>query len=140
MTPGPPVLREVIGLLHELGMRARAQAHARLVAHGLTLPMAITLRLLDRPMAMGELADRLACDASYMTGIADRLEAKGLVERRADPSDRRIRQLALTAEGARFRREMADALTAGAGGLAALTTEELHALARLLRKALDAEV
>ena len=54
---------------------------------------------LRRPLSMGELADRLFCDASNVTGIVDRLEARGLVERQPDPDDRRVRRLVLTAEG-----------------------------------------
>ena len=54
---------------------------------------------LRRPLSMGELADRLFCDASNVTGIVDRLEARGLVERQADPDDRRVRRLVLTDAG-----------------------------------------
>ena len=36
----------------------------------------------ERPMPMGRLAETLFCDASNVTGLVDRLEARGLVERR----------------------------------------------------------
>ena len=54
---------------------------------------------LRQPLSMGELAERLLCDASNVTGIVDRLESRGLVERQADPDDRRVRRLVLTADG-----------------------------------------
>src|SRR6476661_6122186 len=55
---------------------------------------------LDRPISMRELAERLKADPSNVTGLIDRLEARGLVERRPDPTDRRIKGLALTSAGA----------------------------------------
>jgi len=56
-------------------------------------------RELRQPLSMGELADRLLCDASNVTGIVDRLEARGLVERQAEPGDRRVKRLVLTEAG-----------------------------------------
>src|SRR6266705_1814407 len=63
------------------------------------------LRLLEpgRPVAMGRLACALGCDASNVTGIVDRLEARGLVERRPSPRDRRVKALVVTDRGARVR-------------------------------------
>ena len=58
---------------------------------------------LDRPISMRELAERLKSDPSNVTGLIDRLEARGLVERRPDPTDRRIKGLALTPAGAQLR-------------------------------------
>src|SRR5438067_11735841 len=54
----------------------------------------------DRPISMRELAGKLKCDPSNITGLTDRLEARGLVERRAHPADRRVKFLLLTQEGA----------------------------------------
>src|ERR1700674_4030908 len=61
---------------------------------------------LEPPISMRELAERLKADPSNVTGLIDRLEARGLVERRPDPSDRRIKGLALTAAGARLRERL----------------------------------
>src|SRR5216683_4947280 len=55
----------------------------------------------EPPISMRELAERLKSDPSNVTGLIDRLEARGLVERRPDPNDRRIKGLALTAAGAK---------------------------------------
>ena len=35
----------------------------------------------DRPIPMGKIADALACDASNVTGLVDRLESRGLIRR-----------------------------------------------------------
>src|SRR5947208_10527304 len=56
-----------------------------------------------RPIPMGQLAETLACDASNVTGLVDRLESRGLVRRRASEADRRVKVLELTATGARPR-------------------------------------
>src|SRR4051794_31663905 len=50
----------------------------------------------DDPVPMRHLAQALACDNSNVTGIVDRLEARGLVERRAAPNDRRVKMLVVT--------------------------------------------
>src|SRR3954468_7523318 len=57
----------------------------------------------DAPGPMRELALALACDNSNVPGIVDRLEARGLVERRAAPHDRRVKMLFVTPEGAELR-------------------------------------
>src|SRR5260370_13486805 len=60
----------------------------------------------EPPISMRELAERLKSDPSNVTGLVDRLEARGLVERRPDPHDRRIKGLALTTAGARLRERL----------------------------------
>jgi DNA-binding MarR family transcriptional regulator len=95
----------------------QAAAHA-----GLTPQQAIVLTLLSEPLPMRGLAERRHCDPSNITGIVDRLEARGLVKRSTDPSDRRIKRVLLTRTGRttvrRFHRELQRvsslaALTAG---------------------------
>src|SRR6266581_3033104 len=56
----------------------------------------------DRPVPMGRLAQALACDASNVTGLVDRLESRGLVRRQPSPEDRRVKALELTPAGARL--------------------------------------
>src|ERR1700675_594338 len=46
-----------------------------------------------RPIPMGQLAETLACDASNVTGLVDRLEARGLGRRRPAAADRRRKVL-----------------------------------------------
>lgn len=129
---------QVVDLLHDLSRRMRERVHARLVEFDLTPPMAIALHHLAEPMAMGTLADRLSCDASYVTGLADRLEERGLVERRPDVGDRRIRQLVLTAKGRELRRRIHERLYANTPLLDSLDDDELAAFASALKKMLAA--
>lgn len=132
-------IRDVSGLLHDMGLRLRSHAHKHLAESGLTLPMAIALRMLDEPTTMSDLAEQLNCDASYMTGIADRLENAGLVERFPDPSDRRVRLMRLTPDGIESRARISAVLANAAPMLERLTLDELDQLAELLRKAVETE-
>jgi DNA-binding MarR family transcriptional regulator len=104
----------------------------------LTRQQAFALIHLDpeRPKPMSELASGMFCDASNITGIVDRLEARGLVERRADPQDRRVKMLALTAEGASVRAALAGRMAEPPAGLRALPAADQRALRDLLRRAL----
>ncbi|MDO8107265.1 MarR family transcriptional regulator [Isoptericola sp. b441] len=68
----------------------------------LPVPLARTLLALEEPEPMGDLACHLRCDPSHITGIADRLEERGLV-RRVAGHDRRVKLLELTADGAAMR-------------------------------------
>ncbi len=70
---------------------------------GLTDMQGYAMWLLDEPMPMGELARRLGCDNSNITGIVDRLESRGLIERRPSPEDRRVKLLVLTKKGEELR-------------------------------------
>ena len=71
-----------------LAARVRAVAAAARRAQG--------ARSRTSPVAMSELAGILGCDNSNVTGIVDRLEYRGLVERRPAEHDRRVKLLALT--------------------------------------------
>lgn len=99
---------------------------------GLTLMQGKTLSLLREPRPMRTLADLLACDASNVTGIVDRLEARGLVRREVDPADRRIKNVLLTEEGEQAVREIRAELVSGLTGLEQLGEADRHALQRLL--------
>ncbi len=119
-----------------LGRRLFEDATLKLGRLGLTVPQAMLLRELDQPMAMNQVADRLHCDASNVTGIVDRLERSGLVERRARTGDRRVKELVITAEGRRIRRQT-DKVFSETPGIAQLSAEEQHLLLRLLGRALE---
>lgn len=91
----------------------------------------------DSPKPMRELATALACDNSNVTGIIDRLEDRGLVERRAAPHDRRVKMLVVTAKGQELRRQIKERMEEAPEPLLRLEPEEQRALRDLLRKALD---
>lgn len=89
----------------------------------------------DEPRPMGALADALTCDASMATWFVDRLEEKGLVERRPLPVDRRVKTVALTPLGVKTRDRIRGALMVPPSELVALDTDRLEAL-RVALKAL----
>ena len=62
-------------------------------------------RVAPAPMTMGELAAAIGVDAPNCTPVVDDLEARGLVERRPHPTDRRSRLVAATSEGVARRRQ-----------------------------------
>ena len=77
------------------------RARERLARHGVTPAQYALLKLLwERDGQSGaELGARLVLDSATMTGLADRLAAAQLIERRADSGDRRVQRLFLTADG-----------------------------------------
>jgi DNA-binding MarR family transcriptional regulator len=92
-------------------------------------------RLARSPMTMGKLANMLGIDAPYATLVVDELESQGLVERRSDPTDRRVRLVAATAAGAAVARQANEIMGRPPAGLAGLSGPELKELARLLELA-----
>ncbi len=136
----PTKLAQVHGAL--LGVMHVIHAHTERCAAdlGLTALQAITLFHLHQsgPRPMRELAAEQHCDPSNITGLADRLEARGLVERRADPSDRRVKLLALTPEGEAVTARLGELATTGVPGLSELSEGELGELLALLSRVLRA--
>lgn len=129
-----PSLEELVGLLFRLTGDLRQRFTDRSAQFDLSFAQAMALRELDEPLPMRELADRLCCDASNVTGIVDRLEARGLVERRTAPDDRRVKHLVLTDAGRELRREHRHGLTVDLPLLDDLSSDERRQLAGLLRR------
>jgi MarR family transcriptional regulator, organic hydroperoxide resistance regulator len=114
----------LMALAQELGL-APMQLHAlRLIEPGAELPMS-------------SLAGKLFCDASNVTGIVDRLEGRGLIERRPAAHDRRVKLLALTPEGERVREAAWRQMTQPPAAIAALPREQQRALRDALRAAVE---
>jgi MarR family transcriptional regulator, organic hydroperoxide resistance regulator len=90
-----------------------------------------------RPVPMGQLAETLACDASNVTGLVDRLESRGLVRRRPSAEDRRVKVLDLTPKGSRLRELLLDRMTAPPETLQRLSPAEQRALVRILARLLE---
>jgi len=104
---------------------------------GLKPPQFFALNALDEPLPMSSIADMLRCDRSAVTWITDRLEERGYVERRSDPSDRRVKLLALTDEGRRVRDELRARMARPPEAISGLSPADQRALRDLLRKALS---
>ena len=96
------------------------------------------LGAVGQAVPMRDLADRLQCDPSNVTFLADRLEERGLIERRPDLSDRRVKLLALTTAGLAVRTRIVQA-AATRSPLARLSPADQQRLCRLLDKCLQPE-
>jgi DNA-binding MarR family transcriptional regulator len=91
------------------------------------------------PLEVRDAAERMAVSRPTVSGIADTLERRGLVERRDHDSDARRRSLALTAAGRRAFAELFPLVNRHEGAACAvLEPEESAELARLLRKLVHA--
>jgi len=77
---------------------------------------------------MRSLAEEWGCDASNATWIVDRLEKRGLVERRAKPGDRRVKLVVLSAAGVKARKQLLDGLFEPPPELLALPRSTLEVL------------
>ena len=91
----------------------------------------------DEPLPMSRLADVLQCDASNVTGLIDRLEARGIVERRPSPADRRVKVVQLTPTGSRLRAQLLRRMTARPLPLSRLGARDHRALVKILERLLE---
>ena len=91
------------------------------------------LRMLDEPMSMRAYAEDLSCDPSNVTGLVDRAERLGLVERVPDPFDRRVRMLTLTAKGRLIRSKVNRDLASGLADSVVVAEGADGQIAQLLR-------
>jgi DNA-binding MarR family transcriptional regulator len=130
-----PVVGEVWGLLRTLFGDHRRRFLGAAAEMALQPAQAGMLLQLGEPLSMRELAHRLACDSSNITGLVDRLEARGLVARQESPADRRVRRIVLTASGRKLRLRLLSRVGEPIIDLGRLTEEEQGQLLELLRKA-----
>jgi MarR family transcriptional regulator, organic hydroperoxide resistance regulator len=91
----------------------------------------------DEPLPMSRLAAVLQCDASNVTGLIDRLEQRGIVERRPSAADRRVKVVQLTPTGARLRAQLLRRMTARPLPLSRLGAREQRALVKILERLLE---
>ena len=126
-------------LLMDLVMAERARIPQIAAEFQLSPPQAHALRMLEpeQPLPMGRLACALGCDASNVTGIVDRLEQRGLIERRPSDRDRRVKVLVVTSQGAQVRKALMIRLSEPPQSIAALSPADRRRLAGLLRRALS---
>lgn len=88
-------------LLNYAGRLATRRTTSKLQTHGITPPQwAVLAQLMEQDgQSLSGLGARALFDGPTMTGIVDRLETGGLVQRRRDSSDRRVINLYLTQRG-----------------------------------------
>ncbi|MFF2197911.1 MarR family winged helix-turn-helix transcriptional regulator [Streptomyces sp. NPDC001594] len=135
-----PAKLELLELLAAIGTAQWRDFAAAAARYGLTSTQAKVLAQLDGPVPMRGLASLLACDASNVTGIVDRLEARGLVRREPEPRDRRVKNVVATDEGRETMRRVREEMQATHGALDTLDEAEgatLYALLERLRPAME---
>jgi len=124
---------ELLWRIIEAGHSIEDRLEAALAVHGLSMPKFQALRHLveaGEPLALGQLAERIACVKSNVTQLVDRLENDGLVRRVPDPNDRRSILATVTNEGlARFK--------AGAQAIQAAQDELLAVIPSSFESTLD---
>jgi DNA-binding MarR family transcriptional regulator len=95
-TPYELLFDFILRVKHEWGFIAERNDLSLVQLHAIGL-------LMHGPVPMVQLSTLLSCDASYVTGIVDRLEQQGLVGRQEDPRDRRVKLIVLTQKGKQLR-------------------------------------
>ncbi|WP_217166416.1 MarR family winged helix-turn-helix transcriptional regulator [Streptomyces sp. AC512_CC834] len=132
-------LEAAVAANHELFLQTSDRVETVLAEHGLTQATAHALWAIDpteAPPSMKQLAGRLYCNAPNLSFVMNQLTGRGLVERSADPADRRSRVVALTENGRRVRSAIIEA-TLALSPFARLSAEDLRELVNLLGKALE---
>ena len=133
--------REAWKLATDLWLGERPPRVPALAAEFDLSPMGIrTLYLLEPgvEVPMSRVAEQCGCDASNITGIVDRMESRGLIERRDSPRDRRVKLIALTDEGAEIQAQVLDRLYKPPEAIAALSLEDQRAMRDIMRRAVQA--
>jgi DNA-binding MarR family transcriptional regulator len=130
------VVREMAGAFFELIKQRSVEFQAVAAELGITLLQAKALFVLGRERTMSEVAEAAHCEPSNLTGIIDKLEARGLVERRGAANDRRIKMVSLTPGGAALRRRVLARLSEPAPWMLALSEADQRRLRDIFQGAL----
>jgi DNA-binding MarR family transcriptional regulator len=91
-------------------------------------------RIAGRPMPMRELAALLVVDPPNLTTLIDDLEDAGLVERQPHPTDRRVKLVVATPDGAALAERANNILGRPPTGLMELSADELETLREILSR------
>lgn len=88
---------DLLVLLNDVGRMLRTEADRRARAHGMSRAQWVILLRLDREPGLSQkaLAELLEVEPISVARLVDRLEARGLLERRPDACDRRVWRLHL---------------------------------------------
>ena len=90
-----------------------------------------------KPVPMKQLAASLSCDASNVTGLVDRLETRGLLRRVPGTTDRRVKVLDLTPNGAKLRAELVARMSTPPAAIGRLSARDQRELERILAQLLQ---
>lgn len=119
-------------------MSHRAWIKGRAIGLGLSAFQAMTLLFIDpvHPQPMSDVAAAVGCGPSNLTGIVDKLEARGLVRRRPSQSDRRVKEVSLTRAGQDFRNRLLTRIRQPAPWMQVLSAVDQRRLIEIFTKAL----
>jgi DNA-binding MarR family transcriptional regulator len=130
-----PILRAIFELAGLL--RGRAQGIGKDLA--LPPPVAMALAQINGTISMRELGQRLGCERSFITVIADELERRALIQREPDRTDRRVKNLVLTPEGAALRARLDSEFFAYLPWQRALDEDQRASLLNVINTLIQAE-
>ena len=135
---GITAAEEAWRLLQELFFEGEGPSRMREACLGAGVPPGSVKALLhlspETPVAMRDLAEQFACDASYITELVDGLEANGLARREPHPRDRRVRTVRLTEKGAEVRERVQQVMWRVPEAFGVLSGAEQRQLRDLARK------
>ncbi|MBU3064609.1 MarR family transcriptional regulator [Nocardia sp. NEAU-G5] len=129
---------DVVGLFAAINRRYAQESETAAAVHELTPLQVKALLAAQDPVPMRRIADHLHAEPSNVTMIIDRLEDRGLVERRPAPGDRRVKLVAATPAGLAIAADLRARMPFAAAPLARLTTEQRQSLRELLQLVLNA--
>ena len=133
----PALDRDILDALTTLVKRAGTVGQSIAAGFDIAPHDLLALFKLDAGLAMKELAQRMGCDASFVTAVADTLEKRGFIRREPGQRDRRVKYLMLTPEGVAAKERMMAQLAAKMPWCYALNEEERQCFLGLLRKMVD---
>lgn len=138
--PRAEIVPELPQVFFRLLMSHRAWIKSGAMGLGLSAFQAMTMLFIDpaRPRPMSEVAATIGCGPSNLTGIIDKLEARGLVKRRPGQGDRRVKEVSLTRAGQAFRNRLLARIREPAPWMRALSVEDQRTLVQIFKKAVAA--
>jgi DNA-binding MarR family transcriptional regulator len=125
---------DIMDALSELIKRASGLGQAVAQKFGLSVSDLVGLHKLEEPLTMKELGQRLHCDPSFVTMIANGLEKQGLARRQTCERDRRIKSVVLTSEGTEMRERLESEMVKRGPWAYALDVGERECLLGILHK------
>ena len=134
---GQPLNREILDSFGALVKQLAATGQSIAASYRVAPSDLLALVKLDGVLTMKELAQRMGCDASFVTAVADALERHGLAKREPSQRDRRVKNLVLTPEGTAAKERLMQQLAERMPWCYALDDTERQCLLGLLRKMLS---
>ena len=134
------LIKEIVSTIRKFVRAVSIDTFQMSRKYGLTGPQSSVLRTLVKygPLSSASLSQRLYVTPSNITGIIDRLEKKGLVERVRKEGDRRVALITLTEKGAKVSNTLPDPIeTKLISELAHLEPEHVRILALVMNQILN---